>query len=234
MIAPPHPPASQDNPAERSARAPAAQLRWVADRLYGEIPSELETLVRRAARLGSVSDGAILLVASSRRRLGCSTLTIALGRAARVLGPVLIVDGTMGNSGNLWTDLVHPCVGLGWPDLAAGRAKLDDCLRWLDSEAGLAILPGHSVNGGHSVDAAALAPCRDWLRQTLDEFHLVVIDGGEATTSAVFWANAVDCAVLLRDQTISDPSNWSASWDALEAAGAHVLGLVDVEGNFPT
>ncbi len=183
----------------------------------------LADLAEYARNAGPGDGGTTVLLTGCRRADGCSTLAWALARAGAGRARLLAVDGDLCRpdlSAVLAEDLPA-----GWTDVLHGRCSVEQVLRTVSGQ-GMTFLPlcGPAQDVEAVLDHAALPL---WLARLRQEFELIVLDGGPVHESGARWAKWADTALLVCDPARTPVRERAEAWDALEAAGTQVLGIVE-------
>jgi Mrp family chromosome partitioning ATPase len=150
------------------------------------------------------------MLAGCRRGVGCTTLALALARAAARTHAVLLLDGDLQQSG-----LEERSVAPSWPSHDVSEGLAFPSLRY-------AAAPRERL-----LDATAL---RAWQARLRQDYALSVLDGGSVWESAERWAPWVDAVLLVCDAGQKWTGDWARASDRLEDCGVHVLGLVETFG----
>jgi Mrp family chromosome partitioning ATPase len=183
----------------------------------------LAELARRIQRVGAVSGGTVVLVTSSQREAGCSTVAIALAAAASAEQPALLVDGNFARP--TLARLANHESGPGWPDVVQSRSSPDQALARLEHAAGVPVL---TLDAGLSADD--VLHHKDvpiLIAQLRQQYSLIVVDGGSVWDSGAGWAPWADVALVVCDSGRAAADQWAEAWDRLEEGGTHVLGIVE-------
>jgi Mrp family chromosome partitioning ATPase len=164
----------------------------------------------------------LVLLAGLHAGVGSSTMALALSAAASVEGPTALVDADLRSQG--LTHLLTDRPAIGWDDVVSGARFIEDAVHSVDSREALAFFP---IRATSDVFAASRhSGLTGWLGRLRKDYQLVILDGGSVENS-LHWAPWVDAALIVRDPGRSADSDWTAVWDAMEEAGAHVLGIVE-------
>jgi len=179
-------------------------------------------LGRRARRVGPVDRGTLVLMAGLHEGVGTSTMALALAAAASAEGPTALMDVDLRSQG--LTHLLTERPAIGWDDVAFGACFIEDTVRFVDSREALAFFPIRATSDVFT--ASRHSGLTGWLGQLREDYQLVILDGG-SVENGLRWAPWVDAALIVRDTAKSADSDWTRAWDAIEEAGAHVLGIVE-------
>jgi hypothetical protein len=207
----------------------------IVKQILEKVGQPLLELGRRARRVGPVDAGTIVLLAGLQEGVGCSTAALACAAAASTECPTALVDVANSNSNSCLesrslTQLLVGLATVGWEEVVAGVASIQDVVHLIDSRESLAFFPKSESQGSgfRAPDSGfSHAGMAGWLGRLRQKFGLVFLDGGSIESGASQWAPWVDTALILCDPRQSSDADRTRTWDRFEEGGAHVLGIVE-------
>jgi Mrp family chromosome partitioning ATPase len=196
----------------------------VLETIVRELGPSLAELARQIQKRGPASGGTSVLVTGCERGVGCTTVALALAWSAAEGNSVVLMDADLGDpeiANRL--DFVPRC---GWDEAVQGLCPLEQALYPLGACSGLGVLPLRRALAAPDefLDTAAIS---EWIAALRRESKLIVLDGGAACDYGARWAPWVDTALVVSDTERSLTEDWARTWDRLEEAGAHVMGIVE-------
>ncbi len=199
----------------------------LVDRIVRELGPELARLARRARGMGTPAQGTTILLTGCRRGIGCTTVALALARAAAVDHTVLLIDGDL-----LQPNLAAGCgisPSCGWDEALRESSPWEETALAIPAAPQLTLLPLRRPVADRPALWADPVFSRAYhrLRRAYD---LLVLDGGSVWHGGADWAAWADVALVVCDSGNKLAEDWARAWDRLEAGGIPVLGIIETLG----